>query len=144
MCLLGLGSYCIVYFVQWNIVGISSIVKVAKKKMKSKQLEKRTSSNILQGVDEDTWWLGHVQKMHRRVGSRWGVSLQPMTSTIDQPFQERKHPPNLLQWFFWIGFPKLMAIWSLSTIIVIQNGWILVQLSLLLFCLINLAQNCII
>ena len=59
-CLLGLGSDCTVYFVQRSTVCISSAVKAARKKTRSKQLRRGTPSNILQGVDEGTWFLRRV------------------------------------------------------------------------------------
>jgi hypothetical protein len=34
--------------------------------------------NIYEGVDEDCWCLGRVQKIRRKIGSRWGINMTPI------------------------------------------------------------------
>jgi hypothetical protein len=35
-------------------------------------------SSVPVAASSGTWWLGRVQKMRRKVGSRWGISRQPV------------------------------------------------------------------
>lgn len=77
-CLLGLGSDCGVFFLQRNTLTKSSTVKSALKRKRGRQVRNGVPSSILEGVDEGTWWVGRVQKMRRRVGTKWGMSRQPI------------------------------------------------------------------
>jgi hypothetical protein len=80
-CLLGIGSDCGVYFVQSSTANISSTVRSAAKRKRgrnSKASKSGTPTNILQGVDDGTWWIGRVQSMRRRVGTQWGLLRHPI------------------------------------------------------------------
>ena len=66
--LCGLGSDVGVYFVQR--ASTSSAVQAARKRTRGRP------SRINQGVDEGIFYIGRVQKMRRRSGSKWGPCRQ--------------------------------------------------------------------
>jgi len=52
-----------------------------KKRVKGRQNAASKSgspTNILQGVDAGSWWIGRVQKMRRKVGTQWGLLRHPI------------------------------------------------------------------
>jgi hypothetical protein len=51
-------------------MAISSIVKVVEQQKMGTQ-GRRRATNILQFMDNGKWWLGRMQKMRRKVGSKW-------------------------------------------------------------------------
>jgi hypothetical protein len=75
-CLLGLGSDCGVFFVesQSRVVGLAA--KAAKNRSRMGRLGGPSSVPV--AASSGTWWLDRVQKMRRKVGSRWGISRQPI------------------------------------------------------------------
>ena len=79
--LLGLGIDCGVYFMQRNTTTISSLVKTAVRRTRgrpSKKLQPTCVVNRLNGVYQGMWCIGQVQKMRRKVGTRWGNCCQPI------------------------------------------------------------------
>ena len=87
-CLLGVGSDCGVFFVQRSSIGISSTVKAAvqrsQKGKKKNPVNKGQPCRIMNGVDEGSWWVGRVQKIRRRFGSKWGACRQAV-DLLDRP-----------------------------------------------------------
>lgn len=80
-CLLGIGSDCGVYFVQNSTTTVSSTVKSALKRKKGRQPKSSKAgrpTNILQGVEDGSWWIGRVQSMRRLHGKQWGLLRQPV------------------------------------------------------------------
>jgi hypothetical protein len=75
-CLLGLGSDCGVFFVESQSRTVGSAAKAAKSCSHMGRLG--GPSSIPVAASSGTWWLGRVQKMRRKVGSRWGISRQPV------------------------------------------------------------------
>jgi hypothetical protein len=75
-CLLGLGSDCGVFFVESQSRAVGSAAKAAKSRSRMGRLCGSSSNHVVAGPG--TWWLGRVQKMRRKVGSRWGISRQPV------------------------------------------------------------------
>jgi hypothetical protein len=76
-CLLGLESDYAIYMMQRSTTRGSSVLRAAGKRG---QLRKNVAgpSNIYNGIDEGCWWLGRVQKIRRKIGSRWGNSKVPV------------------------------------------------------------------
>jgi hypothetical protein len=75
-CLLGLGSDCGVFFVESQSHTMGSAAKAAKSRSRMGRLGGPSSVPV--AASSGTWWLGRVQKMRRKVGSRWGISRQPV------------------------------------------------------------------
>jgi hypothetical protein len=75
-CLLGLGSDYGVFFVESQSRALESAAKAAKSRSRMGRLGGPNS--ILVAASSDIWWLGRVQKMRGKVGSRWGISRQPI------------------------------------------------------------------
>jgi hypothetical protein len=75
-CLLGLGSDCGVFFVESQSRTVGSAAKAAKSRSRMGRLGGPSSVPV--AASSGTWWLGKVQKMRRKVGSRWGISQQPI------------------------------------------------------------------
>ena len=70
-CLLGIGTDCGVYFVQNSSDTVSSTVKSTlkrKKGRKGKANKAGNATNIMEGVDNETWWIGCVQSIRRAHG----------------------------------------------------------------------------
>jgi hypothetical protein len=55
---------------------VGSAAKAAKSRSRMGRLGGPNS--ILVAASSDIWWLGRVQKMRGKVGSRWGISRQPI------------------------------------------------------------------
>jgi hypothetical protein len=104
-CLLGLGSDCAIYFVQRNTTRMIFAAKASMKRSRGWASRSGRPTNVLEGVDEGTWWLGRVQKMWRKVGMKWGVCRQPIDLYNRPPSLRQKIDnlgPNcmvLLNWF---------------------------------------------
>lgn len=80
-CLLGIGSDCGVYFVQHSTTTVSSIVKATLKRKKGRQPKSSKAgrpTNILQRVEDGSWWIGRVQSMRRVHVKQWGLLQQPV------------------------------------------------------------------
>jgi hypothetical protein len=75
-CPLGLGSNCGVFFVESQSRAVGSAAKAAKSCSRMGRLGGPSSVPV--AASSCTWWLGSVQKMRRKVGSRWGISWQPV------------------------------------------------------------------
>jgi hypothetical protein len=75
-CLLGLGSDCGVFFVESQSRTVGSAAKASKSRSRMGRLGGPSSVPV--AASSGTWWLGRVQKMKRKVGSRWGISRQPV------------------------------------------------------------------
>jgi hypothetical protein len=71
-CLLGLGSDCGVFFVESQSCVVGSAAKAAKSRSGMGRLGGPNSVPV--AASSSTWWLGRIQKMRRKVGSRWGIS----------------------------------------------------------------------
>jgi hypothetical protein len=69
-CLLGVGSDCIMYFVRRNTTRMTYAAKSAMKRTRGRASSSGRPMNVLQGVDEGTWWLERVPKMRRKVGTK--------------------------------------------------------------------------
>jgi hypothetical protein len=76
ICLLGLGSDCGVFFVENQSCAVGSAAKAAKSCSCMGRLGGPSSVPI--ATSSSTSWLGKVQKMRHKVGSRWGISWQPV------------------------------------------------------------------
>lgn len=76
--LLGLGMDCEVYFMQRSTTRISSSVKTAVRRSRGRPSKSMQPTCVLNGVDQGTWCIGRVQKMRRKVGTRWGNCRQPI------------------------------------------------------------------
>lgn len=76
--LLGLGMDCGVYFMQRSTTTMSSSVKTAVRRTRGRPSKKLQPTCVLNGVDRGTWCIGRVQKMRRKVGTRWGNCRQPI------------------------------------------------------------------
>ena len=70
--LLGLGMDCGVLFMQSRNLGQSSNVRAAQKR-NCCGAPVGCPTTMTAGVDINTWWLGRVQKMHKKVGKTWGL-----------------------------------------------------------------------
>jgi hypothetical protein len=55
---------------------VESVAKAAKSRSRMGRLG--GPSSVLVATSSSTWWLGRVQKMRCKVGSRWGISQQPI------------------------------------------------------------------
>lgn len=75
---LGLGMDCGVYFMQRNTTTMSSSARTVKKRTRERASNNMQVTCVLNAVDEGTWCIGRVQKMRRKVGSRWGNCTQPL------------------------------------------------------------------
>ena len=75
---LGLGSDAGVYFLEQRNTMISSTVKAVAKRKQGWPSKNGIATCVLNGVDEGTWWVGRVQKIRRKVGTKWGSSHQPV------------------------------------------------------------------
>lgn len=76
--LLGLGMDCGIYFVQRDTTTTSSSVKAAVKRKRGRPAKNLQATCVLNGVDRGMWCIGRVQKMRRKVGSRWGNCVNPI------------------------------------------------------------------
>lgn len=76
--LLGLGMDCGVYFMQRSTTTISSTVKSVVRRTRGGLSKKFQPTCVLNGVDRGTWCIGRVQKMRRKVGTRWGNCRHPI------------------------------------------------------------------
>lgn len=66
---------------------ISTTVKTAKKRNKGRLPKNNTPTSIFQEADNGIWWIGQVQMMRRKFGTKRGLCRQP----IDL----QKNPKNL-------------------------------------------------
>jgi hypothetical protein len=77
-----------VFFVQRSSTTISSTVKAAVQRSRRLRIKNPVSKGqpcrIINGVDEGSWWIGRVQKIRRRFGSKWGACRQPV-DLLDRP-----------------------------------------------------------
>lgn len=53
-----------------------STVTTAKKRGNCRVGKSGRATSVLQGVDNDTWWVGHIQKKQRRAGGSSQGSLK--------------------------------------------------------------------
>ena len=74
-CLLGLGCDCAVYFLHTPEENTSIVGSKRGRGSKSKVGKPTPISNA---TEEGSWWLGRVQRIRRRVGTKWGLSRQPV------------------------------------------------------------------
>ena len=74
ICLLTLGSDCGVYFVQSSNFNMSLPIRAALKQNRNGASQNGNPYNVAVGSDIGGWWIGRVQKMRRRVGTKWGTS----------------------------------------------------------------------
>jgi hypothetical protein len=100
--LLGLGSDCGIYFVQKSSLNTTSAVQTTCKRSRNSSSRSEDPTNVSVGTDSGSWWIGQVQKMRRRVGTKWGVSRNPID--LMNQFTRSKGVPaptaqGLLNWF---------------------------------------------
>ena len=72
--LLGLGSDCSVFFVSRGDVGTSSSINATRKRNRGGSVRKGSPTNISSSCDSGSWWIGRVQKIRRKAGTKWGIS----------------------------------------------------------------------
>ena len=78
-CFVGIGSDVRVYFVQRTTITRPSIVTAAKKKGNSLAKKSGRVASTMRGVDEGTWWVGHILKLRRHAdGTSWGSLKHPV------------------------------------------------------------------
>lgn len=77
-CLIGLGSDCGVLFMQPSDLDVGSAVKAAQRRKKGSGVRLGTPCNVSGGADVGSWWLGRVQKIRRKVGTKWGLCRYPI------------------------------------------------------------------
>jgi hypothetical protein len=100
--LLGLGSDCGVFFLQSANLNTTSVVKAAKRKRCCGK--KGSPSNISTRGDSGTWWVGRVQKIRKRVETKWGICRSPV-DLLNKPVGSGKNVASnpivmvLLNWF---------------------------------------------
>lgn len=75
---MGLGSDCGVLFLQSANLNVSSTVKVVQKRRRCGGQRLGSPSVVTKGADVGSWWLGRVQKIQRKVGSKWGLCRYPI------------------------------------------------------------------
>jgi hypothetical protein len=100
--LLGLGSDCGVFFLQTANLNTTSAVKATKRRKFSGK--KGSPSNISAGGESGTWWIGRIQKIQKRVGTKWGICRNPVDLLNKPAGSSKKVPSNptvivLLNWF---------------------------------------------
>jgi hypothetical protein len=67
-----------VYMLQRSSTRKSQVSKAIGKRGRPGKQRVSQACNIYEGVDEGCWWLGRVQKIRRKIGSRWGISRTPI------------------------------------------------------------------
>ena len=95
------------HFVQRSTTRLSSTVRsvVKRKRGRSSIVNKAgNATNILNGVDEGSWWVGRVQAMRRRNGKQFGVLRQAVDLLARTEESGRRNPNNphievMLQYF---------------------------------------------
>ena len=63
---------------QRSTTTISSTVKSAVRRTRGNPSKNLQPTCVLNGVDRGTWCIGRVQKMRRKVGTRWGSCRHPI------------------------------------------------------------------
>jgi hypothetical protein len=96
-----------VHFVQRSTTRLSSTVRsaVKRKRGRSSVVNKAgNATNILNEVDEGSWWVGRVQAMRHRNGKQFGV-LRHAVDLLARTEESRRRNPNnphievMLQYF---------------------------------------------
>jgi hypothetical protein len=95
--LLTIGSDCGVHFVQRSTTWLLSTVKSAVKRKRGfsmTDVKVGNATNILNGVDSSSWWVGRVQAMRRRNGKQFGVLRQAVDLLARTKESRRRNPNN--------------------------------------------------
>lgn len=95
---------CRSLFFAVKYTGSSSTVKAAAKRKRGRPCQSPTPSCVLNEVNEGCWWLRWVHKIRRKVGTKWGLSWQPIDLQNFQVNLGKKNPSTLnlmvfMQWF---------------------------------------------
>ena len=69
--LVGLGYDLGISLVSKNSIRISLTIKVAKKCDKGRPSKNNAPTSAFQRVDNGTWWIGWIQMMQRKFGTKW-------------------------------------------------------------------------
>jgi hypothetical protein len=101
-CMLGLVSNCVVFFVCGSVDGQSSIVHAAKKRGSSGISS--APACLPQGTKFGTWWLGWVQRIKQKAGTKWGtlrylIELMNKSTLGGKKFNEQAKVLVLFNWF---------------------------------------------
>ena len=100
--LLGLGTDCEVLFKQSSTLGQSSGVRAAQKRNRYSAKVGRPTA-VSGGVDIGTWWLGRVQKIRRKLGTKWGLCRNPVDlfsqNTVGKKVSSSQNIQIMLNWF---------------------------------------------
>lgn len=63
---------------QRDTTTMTSSVKAAVRRSRGRPSKNLQATCVLSGVDHGTWCIGRVQKMRRKVSTRWGNCRQPI------------------------------------------------------------------
>ena len=116
-CLLGLESDCGVYFV-------TSDVKKSNARNKKKYSTKRTGrpTEIEKGKNGGSYYRKRVQRIRKRIGTKWGISHQSIDLLNRPNVVAKKASEGLVIWSYLIGMVNLVVLASLNMIQQIQIG----------------------
>ena len=95
--MLTIGSDCGVHFVQRSTTRLLSTVKSAPKRkegLSMTDVKAGNTTNILNGVDSSSLWVGKVQPMRRRNGKQFGVLRQAVDLLARTEESRRRNPNN--------------------------------------------------
>ena len=77
----------------------SSIIKLASRRTREKPSKILQPTCVLNGVDQGTWCIGKVQKIRRKVGTRWG-SCKHLIDLFNREVNKGKKNKDCWIWFY--------------------------------------------